>query len=56
MSKKHFERLARMVSDDLELLSAEDRHNVAVRLADVCQEFNHAFDRTRFLTACGVLR
>lgn len=51
MSKKHFEALANMVQNLP--LGRGDRLRVALSLADLCLGFNSAFDRDRFMEACG---
>ena len=52
MSRKHYIAFARMVSE-LALNKSQKRH-VAEELADVLKSENSAFDRDRFLVACGV--
>jgi len=54
MTKKHYEAIA----DCIEYrLCAKDNHphEIAKRLADFFESDNKLFDRTRFLTACGIV-
>jgi hypothetical protein len=60
MSKKHFERLAAIVRlcDEQAKIGYSADHIIhlvlAEELADMAQEENPAFDRARFLRACGL--
>lgn len=51
MSRKHFQELAYHIKfiEDLQA-----RKTAAEAVADACKILNRAFDRQRFLTACGV--
>lgn len=59
MSRKHFQAIANELKyikpdpDDGIHVMAQWRVTVTV-MADVCSQFNSAFDRQRFLDACGV--
>lgn len=53
MSKKHFKTFAKTIREGLGSLSLADRKIVAARVADTCAEFNSAFNRDRFMEACG---
>jgi hypothetical protein len=64
MSKKHFVKIAAMFKANLELAgtaenSAQESARAAVRtcaqdFADIAAKDNSAFDRARFLAACGL--
>lgn len=65
LSKKHFERIASEINDELNRISATDApsqsrawarkalHSVAINLCSFFREENPAFDGQRFLKACG---
>jgi hypothetical protein len=59
VQKRHFERLAsavRRIRDNCEndegSLTDKQLNTIIVELADVCQQFSSAFNRTRFREAC----
>ena len=51
MTKKHFEALARQISN---ILDPHVRLNAAVAVAAACRECNPRFNIVRFYVACGV--
>lgn len=53
MTKKHFEALARITAS---ISNDSTRAMVAVDQADYFASINPNFDRTRYLTACNVVR
>lgn len=58
MSKKHFVRIAALISDQLQNAPDEPTRravrDIGLELASVCAATNPAFDRSRFLSACGI--
>lgn len=57
MTKKHFEKIARTFS--LELQYGEEKNKAGVIQSAQCiaalfREFNPNFDKTKFLSACGL--
>lgn len=57
MTKKHFEAIARAIADATlyeEMTGEEMRTFLAKSLASVLAGTNAAFDRDRFLKACGL--
>jgi hypothetical protein len=52
MTRKDFQALADMLKG-AECLNDTQRHYLACKLADLCQEQNPRFDRKRFVAACG---
>lgn len=57
MSKRHFEALARIVRDSDATYAGKNgsaSYTLACKLADFCETENPAFDRERFMKACGV--
>lgn len=61
MSKRHFEGLARAISEGLD--NARNGasptgavQDVAEGIADLCRKENPQFERRRFLAACGLSR
>ena len=68
MTRKHFQAIAdairgcvyldeseitAMREDGIDAVTAQ-RENIAFAIADALRQFNPAFDRERFLKACGV--
>lgn len=59
MTKKHFIRLARLLREHADTTADPTQAvDIAVRdlidgVADMCAETNPAFDRRRFIEACG---
>lgn len=51
MTRKHFIALAKAIAD---ISNMVDRQNAAHAVADICRSANPAFDRARFLAACGL--
>ncbi len=51
MSKKHFVKIAQAIS---EIEDIEQREKMAVAMADVLRGCNPRFNRSIFLSACGV--
>jgi len=57
MTKKHFEALAaafKAGKPQVKNQAQDQWHFDALMVTEVCARFNPNFDRTRFLTACGV--
>jgi hypothetical protein len=50
MTRKHFEAIARTVRQTAK--DYDERTRFALAFADLCAEYNSAFDRVRFLRAC----
>lgn len=60
MSRKHYERIAEVFAGDYASCNTTDERRkvvgLALSLSDVFQQDNPAFDRIRFLKACGLTR
>ncbi len=57
MTEKHFEALAAALKHEIQFSTVNTNAGLiraADVVADVCEDFNPYFDRTRFLTPCGV--
>ena len=60
MTKKHFKALAEIIIKNLEALDGRPEitkillMDIALDIANYCQEQNPLFDRQRFLKACGL--
>lgn len=55
MTRKHYIAIANIIRQDLEQNGDNDTlERVAKELATILKADNRAFDRDRFLTACGV--
>lgn len=52
MSRKHYVRTAKIINGLI--LTHSEKEPIAQQFADMFQEDNSAFDRERFLAACGV--
>ncbi len=52
-SKRHYEWLAQFVKTD-DCMAYDTGYRVALALADRLKQDNPAFNRSRFLTACGL--
>lgn len=62
MTKKHFEKIAEAIKNDLpkafdypywEMANTTYRDELVVLLADIFGEINQRFDRKKFMRACG---
>ena len=53
MTKKHFDELAKIITEAQEYINDADLYKIANRIADYCSTQSHTFDRERFLKACG---
>ena len=51
MSRKHFIEFARAIS---QISDDEERKRVAELVANVCNQLNPNFNRTKFMEACNV--
>mgnify|MGYP003147015561 FL=1 len=51
MTKKHFVAMAASIK---QIRNPKARGIAARRMAKICRQSNPRFDRTRFLSACGV--
>lgn len=56
MTKKDYIKIASVLADSYSKSDLEGVKAVAFRMADMLQRDNAAFDRTRFLQACNLLR
>lgn len=57
MTKKHYVSLARELADALATATTEEAVGIRVAIHILCAELkaqNRAFDKARFLTACGM--
>lgn len=54
MTRKDFELIARVIKNSDEVADDMTREALADMFADKLADTNPAFDRARFITACGV--
>jgi hypothetical protein len=57
MTKKHFEAIARIIADQVTMADPQFRPILQLLAADIAAvmvQGNRHFDRTRFLSACGL--
>ena len=62
MTKKHYEAIAHIIEDETTIIQHEGgdtspalwKEETARRLADYFEQDNPKFNRTMFLTACGI--
>jgi hypothetical protein len=52
MTRQHFETIAKIIREET-TTNARGRQSLALRFADMLADTNPAFDRSRFLKACG---
>jgi hypothetical protein len=56
LTKKHFEKIAEVISNHLNEGSGLEAEHIADDLSSYFAEDNPLFDRARFLKACGIKR
>lgn len=54
MTRKDFQLIANVIRDLDEVIDADALEVLADNMADALEDTNSAFDRARFLSACGV--